>query len=135
VDVRAMQVETAIRCMREPRSLDAPLLRDFEASLGDLLHDVHAVSPYEAAVHASLVDWSERMLSCLPPREATVLRLPFDLGGEHEHTLEEIGTRFLLTRERIRQIEAKALGKLRKRSPELAALLDGRELAPRTLTR
>jgi RNA polymerase primary sigma factor len=56
-----------------------------------------------------------------------VLRLRFGLGGENEHTLEEIGTRFLVTRERIRQIEAKALGKLRKRSPELAALLDGRE--------
>ena len=135
VGVRATQVESAIRCMREPRSLDAPLLGDFEASLGDLLHDAQAVSPYEAAVHASLTDRSERMLSCLAPREATVLRLRFGLGGEHEHTLEEIGTRFLLTRERIRQIEAKALGKLRKRSPELAALLDGRELAPRTLTR
>jgi RNA polymerase primary sigma factor len=75
------------------------------------------------------------MLSCLAPREATVLRLRFGLGGEHEHTLEEIGTRFLLTRERIRPIEAKVLSKLRTRSPELAALLDGRELAPRALTR
>jgi RNA polymerase primary sigma factor len=77
-----------------------------------LLHDAHAVSPYEAAVHASLADRSERMLSCLAPREATVLRLRFGLGGEHEHTLEEIGTRFLLTRERIRQVEAKALALL-----------------------
>jgi RNA polymerase primary sigma factor len=85
----------------------APLLGDFEANLGDLLHDAHAVSPYEAAVHASLADRVERVLACLAPREATVLRLRFGLG--------------------VRQIEAKALGKLRKRSPELAALLDGRE--------
>ena len=91
-----------------------------------MLHDAKAVSPYEAAVHASLADRAERVLACLAPREATVLRLRFGLGGENEHTLEEIGTRFLVTRERIRQIEAKALGKLRKRSPELAALLDGR---------
>jgi len=135
VGVRATQVESAIDCMREPRSLDAPLLGEFEATLGDVLHDAKAVSPYEAAVQASLADGAERMLACLAPREAIVLRLRFGLGGEQEHTLEEIGTRFLLTRERIRQIEAKALGKLRKRSPELAALLDGRELAPRTLAR
>jgi RNA polymerase primary sigma factor len=124
--VRVAQVENAIRCMREPRSLDAPLHGDYEVSLGDLLHDARAVSPYDAAAHASLAEQAERMLDCLAPREASVLRLRFGLGGEHEHTLEEIGTRYLLTRERIRQIEAKALGKLRKRSPELVALLDGR---------
>ncbi|HTQ42342.1 MAG TPA: sigma-70 family RNA polymerase sigma factor [Polyangiaceae bacterium] len=127
--VGVVQIESAIRCMREPRSLDAPLLGDFEASLGDLLHDARAVSPYEAAAHASLAAQAERVLDCLAPREASVLRLRFGLGGEQEHTLEEIGTRYLLTRERIRQIEAKALGKLRKRSPELAALLDEREPA------
>jgi RNA polymerase primary sigma factor len=127
VGVRVEQVESAIRCMREPRSLDAPLLGDFEASLGDLLHDARAISPYDAAAHASLAHETERMLDCLTPREASVLRLRFGLGGEHEHTLEEIGVRYTLTRERIRQIEAKALGKIRKRSPELATLLDGRE--------
>jgi RNA polymerase primary sigma factor len=126
--VRPEQVESAIGCMREPRSLDAPLLGDFEASLGDLLHDARAVSPYDAAVHASFAEQTERMLECLAPREASVLRLRFGLGGEQEHTLEEIGTRYLLTRERIRQIEAKALDKLRKRSPELAALLNGTQV-------
>lgn len=132
LEVPAGEVESAIRCMHEPRSLDAPLMGDFETCLGDVLHDARAVSPYEAAVHGALTDRAERMLACLAPREATVLRLRFGLGGEHEHTLEEIGTRFLLTRERIRQIEAKALGKLRKRSPDLAALLGERPASLRT---
>ncbi|HEX8796921.1 MAG TPA: sigma-70 family RNA polymerase sigma factor [Polyangiaceae bacterium] len=129
--LRVAQVESAIRCMREPRSLDAPLPGDFEGTLGDLLHDARAVSPYEAAAQASVAEQTERMLECLAPREASVLRLRFGLGGEQEHTLEEVGSRYLVTRERIRQIEAKALGKLRKRSPELAALLDERERADR----
>jgi hypothetical protein len=82
------------------RNLDAPLLGDFEASLGDLIHDARVVSPYEAAAHASLAAQAERMLDCLAPREANVPRLRFGPRGEHEHTLEEIGTRYLLTRSR-----------------------------------
>jgi RNA polymerase primary sigma factor len=119
--MRPEQVATAIRCMREPKSLDAPLPGgDGTASLGDMLEDVRAVSPYEGAVHASLAEQTKRLLDSLSPREASILRLRFGFDGETEHTLEEVGTRFLVTRERIRQIEAKALDTLRKRADNLA---------------
>jgi len=85
-----------------------------------VLEDARAVSPYEGAVHASLVEQTTRLLDSLPSREATILRLRFGLGGENEHTLEQVGSRFLVTRERIRQIEAKALDKLRDRADNLA---------------
>jgi RNA polymerase primary sigma factor len=124
--VRPEQVESAIRCMREPKSLDAPLPGDGQASLGDLLEDERAVSPYEGAVHASLVEQTTRLLDSLPPREASILRLRFGLDGENEHTLEQVGSRYLVTRERIRQIEAKALDKLRVRAETLAQE-DGRD--------
>jgi len=120
IGVRPEQVESSIRCMREPKSLDAPLPGDGQASLGDVLEDARAVSPYEGAVHASLVEQTTRLLDSLPSREATILRLRFGLGGENEHTLEQVGSRFLVTRERIRQIEAKALDKLRDRADNLA---------------
>jgi RNA polymerase primary sigma factor len=126
--VRPEQVESAIRCMREPKSLDAPLPGDGQASLGDMLEDARAVSPYEGAVHASLVEQTTRLLDSLPPREASILRLRFGLDGEKEHTLEQVGSRYLVTRERIRQIEAKALDKLRKRADVLAR--EGGEGAP-----
>jgi len=119
MDLRPEQVESAIRCMHEPKSLDAPLPGDGQASLGDMLEDAHAISPYEGAVHASLVEQTTRLLESLPPREASILRLRFGLLGENEHTLEQIGSRYLVTRERIRQIEAKALDKLRKQADAL----------------
>ena len=124
LEVRPAQVESALSCMHEPRSLDAPLGGEGDATFGDILEDARAVSPYEGAVHAALATQTERLLESLPAREASILRMRFGLEGDQEHTLEEVGTRFGVTRERIRQIEAKALARLRRRSQGLESLVD-----------
>jgi RNA polymerase primary sigma factor len=124
LEVAPAQVETALRCMREPTSLETPLSADNDSTLGDVLEDKHAASPLEGAIHAALANQTERLLETLTPREAKVLRMRFGLGDQGEHTLEEVGESFVVTRERIRQIEAKALDRLRRRSQGLKSFID-----------
>jgi RNA polymerase primary sigma factor len=108
------QVQTALRAMRQPRSLETPLGEDDGSVLGDTLQSAIA-SPLEEATRASLVEEAERLLSKLTPRQASVLRMRFGIGEKRDHSLKEIGQQFAVTRERIRQIEAKALERLRLR--------------------
>jgi RNA polymerase primary sigma factor len=124
IEVGAAHVQMALRCMRQPMSLETPLGEDSGSTLGDVLEDGRAQSPLEGAIHASLTTRTERLLATLSPREAKVLRLRFGVGEKGEHTLEEVGERFVVTRERIRQIEAKALERLRRRSQHLKSFID-----------
>jgi RNA polymerase primary sigma factor len=124
IEVGAAHVQMAMRCMRQPMSLETPLGEDSGSTLGDVLEDSRAPCPLEGAIHASLTNRTERLLATLSPREAKVLRLRFGVGEKGEHTLEEVGERFVVTRERIRQIEAKALDRLRRRSQHLKSFID-----------
>ncbi len=126
LDIGVVQVQTALRSMRQPISLETPVGDDPGAVLGDLLEDKHAVSPLEEATHRRLAKQTEILLASLSQREATILRMRFGIGEKAEQTLEEVGQRFLVTRERIRQIEAKALSRLRQRgqAKELRSFLD-----------
>ncbi len=127
LQVPAAHVTTAMRCAKQPISLEVPVRDDESARLGDILEDRSATSPMEGAMSARLEEQTAQLLDALPPREAEVLRLRFGIGGATEHTLEEVGGRFALTRERIRQIEAKALDRLRRRpgTKSWRSLIDG----------
>jgi RNA polymerase primary sigma factor len=114
LEVGRDQVQTALRAMRQPLSLEAPLGEDDGAVLGDTLGSA-VPSPLDQATHANLAEQTELLLSTLTPREASVLRMRFGIGEKGDHTLEEVGQQFAVTRERIRQIEAKALERLRHR--------------------
>jgi RNA polymerase primary sigma factor len=114
LEVRRDQVQTALRAMRQPLSLETPLGDDDGAVLGDRLESAVA-SPLDQATQGRLAEETELLLSGLTPREASVLRMRFGIGEKGEHTLEEVGEKFAVTRERIRQIEAKALDRLRRR--------------------
>ncbi|HXQ52929.1 MAG TPA: sigma-70 family RNA polymerase sigma factor [Stellaceae bacterium] len=109
------KVRTVLELVREPVSMDAPLGEEGEATIGDLIADDRAVLPLDAAADSELRRATEEALSQLTPREADVLRLRFGVGTASEHTLEEVGRKYQVTRERIRQIEAKALKKLGRR--------------------
>jgi RNA polymerase primary sigma factor len=126
LEIPIAQVHTAMRCMRQPVSLEAPIGADEGATLGDILEDKHAPSPLEGAAHARLADQTLRLLETLTPREAKVLRMRFGVGEKGEHTLEQVGDHFAVTRERARQIEAKALDRLRRsgRSQHLKSFID-----------
>ncbi len=110
-----------------PVSLEAPIGREGDTSLGELIEDPNSTSPIDAAMTANLQECASRALAILTPREQEVLRLRFGVGGGTEHTLEEVGRSFNVTRERVRQIESKALRKLKHehRVGELRRLLDG----------
>ena len=90
-----------------------PVGEDGDAQLGDLVEDRNAVMPFEAAARTVMREQASKLLSGLTPREERILRMRFGIGTDRDHTLEEVGRLFNVTRERIRQIEAKALGKLR----------------------
>ncbi|MBV9945377.1 MAG: sigma-70 family RNA polymerase sigma factor [Myxococcales bacterium] len=120
------KVQIALSCVQEPKSFDAPLAAEADTTLGDLVEDARAPSPLQAAIHTALSQETERLLERLTPREATIIRLRFGLGGAGEHSLEQVGERFGVTRERIRQIEAKALARLRLRAGDLESFLEGR---------
>ena len=107
------KVQKALKIVKEPISLETPIGDDEESSLGDFVEDELALSPLEAAMHTNLSEQTRKVLATLPPREEQILRMRFGIGQKTDSTLEEVGKRFAVTRERIRQIEAKALRKLR----------------------
>ncbi|NQY81614.1 MAG: RNA polymerase sigma factor RpoD [Alphaproteobacteria bacterium] len=120
------KVRKVLKISREPVSLEAPVGDEEDSQLGDFIEDKNTLSPAEVAIQTSLRESMTRVLSSLTPREERVLRLRFGIGMNSDHTLEEVGKQFKVTRERIRQIEAKALRKLKHpaRSKKLKNFLD-----------
>jgi len=129
MDVPVSKIRHILEIARAPISLDSPVGEDGDGNLFDILEDSGAASPMEAALDANLKEKTESALKMLTPREEQVLKLRFGIGEDGEHTLEEVGQRFSVTRERIRQIEAAALYKL-KRSSRGQILTDFLEDAP-----
>ncbi len=121
------RIEQVLSMVQQPTSLDLPIGEDGDATLGDLIAAPDAIDPHAAAESSDLKDVVLEAISGLTPREERILRMRFGIGGMDEHTLEEVGQIFGVTRERIRQIEARALMKLRESSPEgrLAAFAHG----------
>ena len=121
------KVRHARKIAQEPISFETPIGEDEDSRLGDFIEDRQAVSPAEGVINLNLREQTEDVLNTLTPREAEVIKMRFGVGGGGEHTLEEVGRPFAVTRERIRQIEVKALRKLRhpSRSRRLRALLEG----------
>ena len=113
MDTPVDSVRSFLRMAREPISLETPIGEGEDAALQDVLEDKNSVSPQDAIVSSSLVESTRRALSTLSPREEAVLKMRFGIGGKFDRTLEEVGVDFDVTRERIRQIESKALRKLR----------------------
>jgi RNA polymerase primary sigma factor len=113
LEISPAELNKVLRLVKEPLSLETPFGEDGDSSLGDFIEDHGAVSPVEAAIDASLSEQTGRALKTLTPREEKVLRMRFGIEEKSEHTLEEVGQDFEVTRERIRQIEAKALRKLK----------------------
>ena len=107
------KVRKILKIAKEPISLETPIGEDEDSHLGDFIEDPRVPSPDQVAVSLSLIEQTRRVLATLTPREEKVLRMRFGIGERGEHTLEEVGREFKVTRERIRQIEAKALRKLR----------------------
>jgi len=107
------KVRSILKIARQPVSLETPVGDDADAALGDMIEDVSASSPAEAAIHANLRAAIDEALDGLSPREAKVLRMRYGLDTTSEHTLEEVGKQFDVSRERIRQIESKAMRKLK----------------------
>jgi len=110
------QVQKVLRIVKEPISLEMPIGDDEESSVGDFVEDELAPSPVESAIHTNLGEHTRKVLATLTPREEQILRMRFGIGQKTDSTLEEVGKLFAVTRERIRQIEAKALRKLRAAS-------------------
>ena len=120
------KVRKVMKISKEPVSLETPVGDEEDSQLGDFIEDKNVVLPVEAAIHANLRETTTRVLATLTPREERVLRMRFGIGMNTDHTLEEVGQQFSVTRERIRQIEAKALRKLKhpSRSRQLRSFLD-----------
>jgi RNA polymerase primary sigma factor len=120
------KVRKVLKIAKEPISLETPIGEEEDSHLGDFIEDKNAVSPSEAVISTNLADQTRRVLATLTPREEKVLRMRFGIGENSDHTLEEVGQDFSVTRERIRQIEAKALRKLRhpSRSKRLKAFVE-----------
>jgi RNA polymerase primary sigma factor len=120
------KVRKVLKIAKEPISLETPIGDEEDSHLGDFIEDKNAVLPVDAAIQANLRETTTRVLASLTPREERVLRMRFGIGMNTDHTLEEVGQQFSVTRERIRQIEAKALRKLKhpSRSRKLRSFLD-----------
>ena len=120
------KVRKVLKIAKEPISLETPIGDEEDSNLGDFIQDVNAVQPIDAAIQANLKETVTRVLASLTPREERVLRMRFGIGMNTDHTLEEVGQQFSVTRERIRQIEAKALRKLKhpSRSRKMRSFLD-----------
>jgi RNA polymerase primary sigma factor len=121
------RVQDIQRLAGEPVSLDTPIGEDEDARLGDLIEDRNAVRPFDVAANADLRTAAAQILAGLSPREERILRMRFGIGTGRDHTLEEVGRTFGVTRERIRQIEAKALQKLKEAASrrELRSFIGG----------
>ncbi|HXG87151.1 MAG TPA: RNA polymerase sigma factor RpoD [Vicinamibacterales bacterium] len=128
MDIPVAKVRKVLKIAQEPISLETPIGEEEDSHLGDFIEDRSAVSPSEAVINLDLKEQTESVLKTLTPREEKVIKMRFGVGDGSEHTLEEVGQNFAVTRERIRQIEAKALRKLRhpSRSRKLRAFLEGR---------
>ena len=113
MEMPADKIRKVLKIVKEPVSLETPIGDDEESSLGDFVEDRQSVSPADAAVALSLEEQTRKVLATLTPREEQILRMRFGIGEKTDYTLEEVGQKFSVTRERIRQIEAKALRKLR----------------------
>ena len=120
------KVRKVLKIAKEPVSLETPIGDEEDSSLGDFIEDKNAIAPIDSAIHSNLRETTTRVLASLTPREERVLRMRFGIGMNTDHTLEEVGQQFNVTRERIRQIEAKALRKLKhpSRSRKLRSFLD-----------
>ncbi|MAS87327.1 MAG: RNA polymerase sigma factor RpoD [Micavibrio sp.] len=120
------KVRKVLKIAKEPVSLETPIGDEEDSSLGDFIEDKNALLPVDAAIQSNLRETTTRVLASLTPREERVLRMRFGIGMNTDHTLEEVGQQFNVTRERIRQIEAKALRKLKhpSRSRKLRSFLD-----------
>ena len=122
----AQKVRKVLKIAKEPISLETPIGDEEDSHLGDFIEDKNAVIPVDAAIQSNLKETVTRVLASLTPREERVLRMRFGIGMNTDHTLEEVGQQFSVTRERIRQIEAKALRKLKhpSRSRKMRSFLD-----------
>ncbi|HEV2248157.1 MAG TPA: RNA polymerase sigma factor RpoD, partial [Terriglobia bacterium] len=126
MDIPVVKVRKVLKIAQEPISLETPIGEEEDSHLGDFIEDRGVISPAEAVININLKEQTESVLKTLTPREEKVIKMRFGLDDGSEHTLEEVGQSFAVTRERIRQIEAKALRKLRhpSRSRKLRAFLD-----------
>ena len=133
------KVRKVLKIAKEPISLETPIGDEEDSHLGDFIEDKNAVQPVEAATLSNLREATTRVLATLTPREERVLRMRFGIGMNTDHTLEEVGQQFSVTRERIRQIEAKALRKLKhpsaRASSEASSTPEGPRPPARTLRR
>jgi len=127
MDIPVSKVRKVLKIAQEPISLETPIGEEEDSHLGDFIEDRSAVSPAENIINLNLKEQTDALLKTLTPREERVIKMRFGIGDGSEHTLEEVGQSFQVTRERIRQIEAKALRKLRhpSRSRKLKAFLEG----------
>ncbi len=126
MEVPLEKIRGLLEVAREPLSLDAPFGTEGDAQLGDFVEDKGSAQPHEAVTHELMAEKAREVLRTLTPREEKVLRMRFGIGEQYDHTLDEVGREFSLTRERIRQIEAKALMKLRnsKRGRQMRAFVE-----------
>ena len=120
------KVRKTLKIAREPLSLETPIGEEDDTHLGDLIEDKNAIQPIDAAIQSNLKETTTRVLASLTPREERILRMRFGIGMNSDHTLEEVGQQLSVTRERIRQIEAKSLRKLKhpSRSRVLRSFID-----------
>src|SRR2546426_1017718 len=127
MDIPVQKVRKVFKIAQEPISLETPIGEEEDSHLGDFIEDRGVISPAEAVININLKEMTENVLKTLTPREEKVIKMRFGLDNGSDHTLEEVGQNFAVTRERIRQIEAKALRKLRhpSRSRKLRPFLDG----------
>jgi len=128
MDIPVSKVRKVLKIAQEPISLETPIGEEEDSHLGDFIEDRQVISPADAVINLNLKEQTDAVLRTLTPREEKVIKMRFGVGDGSEHTLEEVGQSFAVTRERIRQIEAKALRKLRhpSRSRKLRAFLEGR---------
>ena len=126
MEIPVDKVRKVLKIAKEPISLETPIGEEEDSHLGDFIEDKRVVSPANAVVNMNLQEQTRKVLASLTPREEKVLRMRFGIGERSDHTLEEVGQNFDVTRERIRQIEAKALRKLRhpSRSKRLRGFID-----------
>jgi RNA polymerase primary sigma factor len=127
MDIPVSKVRKVLKIAQEPISLETPIGEEEDSHLGDFIEDRGVISPAEQVINTNLKEMTEAVLKTLTPREERVIKMRFGVGDGSEHTLEEVGQSFAVTRERIRQIETKALRKLRhpSRSRKLKAFLEG----------